>query len=269
MKHFVAVFLCALALSACAGSPKQVNLDLTPEVYYDKAMAYMDEKNYKEAIPLFEDLERKHPYSQWSTRGQMMMIFAQYEMQRYSEAVDAANRFMRLHPGYEDLDYVYYMKAMSYYNRLTDVKRDQTYTRKALDVFLELQQRFPRTEYAKDVEKKILLCNDHLAGQEMTVARYYQKHGRMIGAINRYQSVVKDYERTSQVAEALYRMTEVYVSLGLREKAQQAAAILGHNFPENNWYKKSYALMVEENLAPAGSRDSWMKRFKNGVSNLF
>lgn len=269
MKHFVAAFLCALTLTACAGAPKEVKQEMAPEAYYEKAMAYMDEKNFQQAIPLFEDLERKHPYSQWSTQGKVMMIFAQYEMKRYSETVDSADRFMRLHPGYKDLDYVYYMKAMSYYNRLADVKRDQTYTRKALDVFVELQKRFPNTKYAQDVDKKILLCRDHLAGQEMTVARYYQKQGRMIGAINRYQSVVKEYERTSQVPEALFRMTEVYVSLGLSDKAQQSAAILGHNFPESKWYAKAYDLMVKKELAPVGERASWMTRFKEGLSNLF
>ncbi len=270
MKQLLSAFFALTLLTACAGkAPESLLTQATPEQMYEKAMSFMDDKRYREAVPIFEDLERKHPYSKWSTKGKVMAIYAHYEMERYGEAIESADQFMRLHPGYPELDYVYYMKGLSYYNRISDVKRDQEESRKALDVFVELQKRYPRSEYAEDVQKKILLCLDYLAGQEMTVARFYQKQGRFIGAINRYQHVVRMYEQTSHVPEALFRMTEVNLSLGLRSEAQKAAAILGHNFPESKWYNKAYGLMVAENLAPAEARTSWFTRFKKGLTELF
>lgn len=258
----------ALMLSACTVVEKQEIIGKV-DTLYNRGMDQVENKQWKEAVNTFEELERQHPYSEWATRAQMMTAYAQFRAEEYDEAVVTADRFIRLHPGHKDLPYMYYIKGMSHYYRISDVRRDQGSTRDALAVFEELVQRFPDSKYAQDARLKITLCKDHLAGQEMMVGRFYQEQKKYQAAINRYQSVVDEFARTPQSQEALYRITECYLALGVNDEAQRSAAILGYNHPKSEWYAKAYELMTEKKLAPQGEKDTWFTKVKTGIKNLF
>lgn len=262
------LLVAALALSACTVIEKQEIIGKV-DTLYNRGMDQLESKQWGPAINTFEELERQHPYSEWATRAQMMTAYAHFSAEEYDEAVVASDRFIRLHPGHKDLPYAYYIKGMSHYYRISDVKRDQGSTRDALAAFEELVQRFPNSKYAQDASLKITLCKDHLAGQEMAVGRFYQEQKKYQAAINRYQTVVTTYPRTPQSQEALYRITESYLALGVDDEAKRAAAILGYNHPKSEWYGKAYTLLTDKQLAPVGQKESWFTRVKEGVTKLF
>ncbi len=193
-----------------------------------------------------------------------MQSYAHYRRNQYDDAVNAANRFITLHPGHKDAPYAYYLIALSNYERIVDVKRDQTNTQKALESLEEVERRFPSTAYARDAGKKALLAKDHLAGKEMEVGRYYLKQGSYLAGINRFKRVVTDYQTTSHTPEALYRLAEGYMALGVASEAQTAAAVLGHNFPQSQWYKDAYTLVSSDGSEPVENQSSWIsKAFKS------
>jgi outer membrane protein assembly factor BamD len=217
------------------------------------------------AAKAFDEVERQHPYSTWATKAQLMAAYALYQANKYDEAVLAAQRFTQLHPGNKDAPYAYYLIAICHYEQITDIGRDQRTTQKALDALEEVVRRFPTSEYARDARLKIDLTRDHLAGKEMDVGRFYLKRRQYVAAINRFRSVVEKYQTTSHVPEALHRLTEAYLMLGVTGEAQTAAAVLGHNFPGSDWYMDSYALLTGHDLRPEVKKESWIGRAWNKV----
>jgi outer membrane protein assembly factor BamD len=232
---------------------------------YNKGLDEMKDSAYRTAAKSFGEVERQHPYSIWATRAILMQAYAQYQRNAYDEAINAANRFITLHPGHKDAPYAYYLIALCNYEQINDVRRDQSKTQKALQSLEEVARRFPGTSYARDAQAKAALARDHLAAKEMDVGRFYQKKGSYLSSINRYKKVVIDYQTTSQTPEALYRLTESYMALGVRSEAQTAAAVLGHNYPNSEWYKDAYALLQNDGLAPVENKESWISRAWSSV----
>tara|TARA_R110002072_G_scaffold90603_1_gene202684 strand:+ start:127 stop:954 length:828 start_codon:yes stop_codon:yes gene_type:complete len=255
--------LCAFSivvlLSACSGtSEPDAYVERPVEDLYNQALADLNNENYGQAARGFDEVERQHPYSVWSTKAQIMSAFAYYQSNEYDQAILAAERFIELHPGNKDVAYAYYLVAISYYEQITGVERDQKVTRQALDALQNLVRRFPNTEYAQDARLKIDLTRDHLAGKEMAIGRYYLNQKHIVGAINRFRTVVEEYQTTTHAPEALHRLTEAYLILGIRDEAQTAAAVLGYNFPGSEWYEDSYALLDKNYLKPEIHEDSWI-----------
>lgn len=213
------------------------------EKLYNDAAARLDNGEYYEAAKAFDEVDRQYPYSQWAARAQLMSGFAHYKNLKYDEAIIALNRYIELHPGDADVSYAYYLKALCSYEQITDVRRDQRTTQEALEALRQVVQRFPDSRYAKDALLKIDLTTDHLAGKQMEIGRYYQTRKEYQAAINRFQRVVEQYQTTTHVPEALHRLTESYLALGLASEARRTAAILGHNYAESSWYKDTYKLM--------------------------
>jgi outer membrane protein assembly factor BamD len=243
-RALLSLALLALALTGCAGADdEQEYVERPVDELYNEALDLMRDDNPRAAAQAFEEVERQHPYSQWATRAQLMSAYAFYQADDYDQAVDAARRFIDLHPGHKDVAYAYYLIGVSYYEQISDVGRDQRNTELALEAFDELMRRFPRSGYARDAGLKADLARDHLAGKEMEIGRYYLKRGKYVAAINRFRSVVERYQSTTHVPEALHRLTEAYLSLGVAEEARRTAAVLGYNFPSSIWYEDSYALI--------------------------
>jgi outer membrane protein assembly factor BamD len=216
------------------------------DTLYNRALDDLGAQEYKSAAKEFEEVDRQHPYSVWATKAQIMAAFTYYQSNKYDEAQIALDRFIQLHPGHRDIPYAYYLKALCYYEQISDVGRDQAMTQKALDGLADVVKRFPETPYARDARLKVELTIDHLAGKEMDIGRYYQKQQQYIGAINRYRVVIERYQTTTHVPEALHRLVECYLALGVKSEAKEAAAVLGHNFPGSDWYADSFFLMTGE-----------------------
>lgn len=248
-KTFLSLFLC-LCLAGCSGggdikTDKAVDA-ISAEALYEKASGAMEEKNYKAATQYFEEVERQHPYSSWSARAQLMGAYSSYLDQRYDEAIISLDRYIQLHPGADDVDYAYYLKALCFYERISDVRRDQDMTVQAVKALNSLINRFPGSQYTRDARLKRDLTLDHLAGKEMEVGRYYLNRGHVNAAINRFRSVITHFQTTSHVPEALHRLVEAYITLGLKQEAFSVAAVLGHNYPGSKWYERSYALLDDQ-----------------------
>ncbi len=252
----------AAGLAACgSGDDEIAYVERPPEQIYGEAVQELEERNFIEAAQLFDEVERQHPYSRLATTAQTMAAFAYYEALRYDEAIVTLDRFIQIHPGHEDIAYAYYLRAISYYEQISDVRRDQRMTELALQSLEEVVRRFPETEYARDSSLKLDLTRDHLAGKEMEIGRYYLNQGNMHAAIRRFRTVIEQYQTTSHVAEALHRVTEAYLQLGVIPEARDAAAVLGHNFPGSPWYEDSYALLAEEGYEPsARAQKGWLAR---------
>jgi outer membrane protein assembly factor BamD len=234
--------------------------DQTVANLYNSGLADLNSNSYKSAAKKFAEVERVHPYSKWATKALLMQGFANYQGNNYGEAIDACQRFIQLHPGHADTPYAYYLVALAQYEQIADVSRDQSQTQHALDALDEVSRRFPDSKYAGDAKQKALLARDHLAGKEMEVGRYYLKHGSYLAGINRFKKVVTDYQTSSQTPEALYRLTEGYIALGVTSEAQTAAAVLGHNFPQSQWYKDAYTLVSSNGQAPLENQTSWISK---------
>jgi outer membrane protein assembly factor BamD len=213
------------------------------ETLYTAARQTLERRNYRLAAAQFDEVERQHPYSVWARRAQLMSSFAYFVSGQYSESIGAAQRFLSLHPGSREAPYAYYMVALSYYNQITGVQKDQKITQQALDALGELVRRYPNTDYAADARLKIDLARDHLAGKEMEVGRFYQTQGLYLAAIIRFRTVVDRYDTTSHTPEALERLVESYLAMGIPEEAVKAAAVLGSNYPDSKWYERSYKLI--------------------------
>lgn len=250
MRRILAVIAAAWmgALAACESTPETSYVERSVSVIYNEAMDKLAAENYLTAAELFDEVERQHPYSYWATKGQLMAAFARYKKNEYDEALIGLDRFIQLHPGSPDVPYAYYLKALCYYERVKDVSRDQKNTKMALESFEELTVRFADSKYTENAEPKIKLLTDHLAGKEMTIGRYYQKREHYLAAINRFRAVVEEYETTVHVTEALHRLVESYLALGMTEGARKTAAILGYNFPNSDWYWDTYGLLEENDL---------------------
>ena len=249
-----------LALLVGCAPGEEPYVERPVEELYNEAMDSLLDEDFEAAVAGFAEVERQHPYSVWATRAQIMSAFVYYQSNRYDDAIAAAGRFIELHPGNRDAAYGYYLIAMSHYEQITDVGRDQRTTALALQALEEVVRRFPGSTYARDARLKIDLARDHLAGKEMTVGRYYLRRGNPVAAIGRFRKVVELYQTTSHAAEALHRLTEAYLALGVSGEAQTAAAVLGHNYPGSRWYEHSYALLVDSDLTPEADEESWISR---------
>lgn len=247
--------LLSLALASCASTgKKEADEKLLPvETLYNKAAHLLDDGKYSEAATAFNDVDRQYPYSQWATKAQLMAGYAQYKDLKYDEAILALEHFIELHPGDENAAYAWYLKSLCYYEQITDVGRDQKMTEMALDGLQQVLQRFPQSKYARDAALKVDLTKDHLAGKEMEIGRYYLDRKLYQSAAARFQKVVTQYQTTTHVPEALHRLVESYLALGLREEALKSAAILGHNYPQSSWYRDTYRLMGGKIPALAGA----------------
>ena len=243
--------VCAALLAAgCSSDDEPAYVERPPETIYNEALAELDEENFSLAAQFFDEVERQHPYSQWATRAQLMAAFAHYQATEYEDAILALDRFLALHPGNDSSAYAYYLRALCYYERITDVERDQLITEQARDALQEVVRRYPNTDYARDAALKLDLTLDQLAGKEMTIGRWYLRQGHYNAAINRFRAVVQRYQTTTHVPEALHRLTEAYLAIGLPQEARANAAVLGHNYPGTDWYLDSYALLVDEGVRP-------------------
>jgi len=278
----------ALLLAACGGN-KDTYVEKPVEDLYNSAMDQLLDHSYDKAAKSFDEVERQHPYSVWATKAQLMSAYALYQGAKYDESIVAADRFIQLHPGHRDIAYAYYLKALDYYVQIADVARDQRATEKALTSLGEVVRRFPESRYGRDARLKIDLARDHLAGKEMEIGRWYENQRLYLAAINRFQRVVADYQTTTHVPEALHRLTECYLSLGLTEEAQRTASVLGYNYPGSAWYSDSFALFKSRQptaiaegsgnetpgKAPAPSPSSksasggWFGRVFDSVTSIF
>lgn len=213
------------------------------DTLYTAAKNKLDAGDTKTAAALFDEVERQHPYSPWARRAQLMSAFSYYAARDYTKAIQNAQRFLSIHPGNRDAPYAYYLIALSYYEQISDVARDQKDTLQAKEALTEVVRRYPATRYADDARLKLDLVNDHLAGKEMDIGRFYQRSGKWLAAAVRFRNVIDTYQTTSHTPEALYRLVETNLAIGIPEEAQKAAAVLGANYPGNEWYQKAYALM--------------------------
>jgi outer membrane protein assembly factor BamD len=245
---------CALALSACAGKAKKPQLafqERPVESIYSAGAIKLDERHWVDAVQYFQEVERQHPYSEWSRRSILMTAYAHYEANDYDDARGDADRFVSLYPGSPSASYAYYIKAVCYFEQIIDVGRDQAATEQALAALREVVRRYPTTEYATDAKLKIDMVNDQLAGKEMAIGRWYLRQNMPLAAIGRFKTVIDRYQTTSHTAEALYRLVETYLTLGLDEEAKRNAAVLGFNYPGDGWYSDAYTLMSGKGLQPA------------------
>ncbi len=262
-----AVLLTGLALSACSSDDSEdlAYVERPVEELYNEAVDEMEGGNYYAAAPLFDEVERQHPYSIWARRAILMAAFCHYQVNQYDSAIIAAQRYIALHPGNPNVGYAYYLVAQSFYEQITDVARDQRTTERALAALQEVVRRFPDSEYARDARLKIDLTLDHLAGKEMHIGRWYLNRSQYVAAINRFRTVIVRYQTTTHTAEALHRLTEAYMALGVAHEAQTAAAVLGYNYPGSEWYEYSYALLANDGLQPLENESSWISRAWNSV----
>jgi outer membrane protein assembly factor BamD len=210
---------------------------------YTTAKARLDGGNYEVAAALFDEVERQHPYSPWARRAQLMSAFSYYMAQKYNESINSARRFLSIHPGNKDAPYAYYLISLCYYEQISDVTRDQKITQQALSALGEVQRRYPNTRYAADAGLKVDLVNDHLAGKEMEIGRFYQRRALWLAASLRFREVADKYQTTTHTPEALYRLTESFLAMGVPAEAKKSAAVLGANYPGSKWYDRAYELM--------------------------
>ena len=232
---------------------------------YKKGVTELEKRDFETSAKTFTRLEKAYPYSQYQRKGLLMATYTQYQDKKYDDAVGSAKRYLTLYPNSPDSPYITYLEGMSYFNQIPDVNHDLGQAEKAIEVFDSVVAKYATSEYAADARYKADVARDQLAGQEMTVGRYYQNRGEFTAAINRYRTVLAKYQTTRQSEEALERLTETYLALGLPQEAQTAAAVLGHNFPNSEWYKKAYSLLQNGGLAPNEDKGSWISRSFRGL----
>ena len=247
--------LLALPLTGCATmsalnpfaskelNPDDINIP-DAEVLYNRGVDALTARRYNTAATQFDQVEQNYPYSSWAVNAQLMQGYAEYLQSKYTQSISTLDRFIQLHPAHRDISYAYYLRALAHYEQIADVQRDQRATQEAMGALQEVVNRFPESAYGRDAKLKIDLARDHLAGKEMEIGRYYLNQKLYTAAINRFQRVVEDYQTTNHAAEALHRMTEVYLLLGLTDQAKKTAAVLGHNYPGSEWYSDSYAQLA-------------------------
>ena len=242
------VLTCAILLPVAGCASNRAGTDTgyiarDVNTLYSLAKKRLDQNEFAEAAKLFDEVERQHPYSIWARRAQLMSSFSHYMANDYAAAISSSTRFLSIHPGNKDAPYAYYLMSMSYYQQIQDVSRDERMTQQALNSFGELVRRYPESRYASDARLKIDLLNDHLAGKEMEVGRFYERSGNWLAANMRFRNVVEKYQTTSHTPEALQRLVETYLALGVPAEAHKSAAVLGRNYPDSKWYKRAYELI--------------------------
>lgn len=248
----ILVLACALFAVACSSTGRKnkkfAYVERPVEQLYAEATNKLERRRFEEAIAFFEEVERQHPYSAWARRAMLMKAFAYYQDNEYEKTVQSVDQFIALHPGNKDAPYAYYLKAMSYYEQIRDVGRDQDFTNNAVASLNDVIRRYPATEYARDARLKLDLTFDHLAGKEMYVGRFYARQNKHIAAINRFKFVINNYQTTTHVPEALHRLVESYLEIGVESEARAAAAVLGYNYPGTRWYEDTYAALKRNDL---------------------
>lgn len=247
--------LAAIAMAACQNSGATITkapvyVERPVEQLYNEARDQMGRRNYSEAIQGFEEVDRQHPYSEWARRSLLMTAYANYQQNKYEDAIADAQRFTALYPGNESAVYAYYLIAISYFEQIVDVGRDQRMTELALASLNELVQRYPQSEYARDARLKIDMTQDQLAGKEMEIGRYYLREGQHLAAIGRFRRVIDVYQTTTHVPEALHRLVEANLSMGLIDESTKVGAVLGYNYPGSEWYESTYRLLTTRGIAP-------------------
>ncbi len=264
--RMAALVLLAVSLGACSsldlfGSKNETPPDEPADRLYNEGLFLLNnKKDLKKAVTKFEEVDRQHPYSEWARKSLLMTAYAQYQAGNYDECVTSAKRYIALHPGSEDAAYAQFLIASSYFDEIPDITRDQDRTEKALGALDEVIRKYPTSEYAVSAKQKVEVARDQLAGKEMQIGRYYLEKKDFTGAINRFKVVVTQYQTTRQVEEALMRLTEAYMALGISGEAQTAAAVLGHNFPDSPWYKHAYERVKGAGLEPNENKGSWISR---------
>lgn len=262
-----------LTVSACAGQrnrPRLAYEERPVELLYNTGYERLQRARWSDAVDYFQEVERQHPYSEWSRRAILMQIYAYYQNGNYPESIAASDRFIQLFPGSPSAAYAFYMRATCYFEQIVDVGRDQGMAERALAGLRDVARRYPGSSYATDATVKIDMVNDQLAGKEMNIGRYYQRANQPLAAMGRYKAVIDNaaFQRTSHTPEALYRLVEVYLTLGLKDEAVRNGAVLGFNFPGSPWYAEAYALLTEDGArpetAPTAQRESWLRRIIPG-----
>jgi len=261
----------ALVLTACQNTNRREELayvERPVEQLYARATDELDRRDFDQAILLFNEVERQHPYSEWARRSSLMAAFASYESRQFDEAIGTSQRYLSLNPAGQGASYAYYLIAVSHFDQIMDVGRDQKTTELARDALLDVVRRYPETDYARDATVKLDMVYDQLAGKEMEIGRWYLRRNQHLSAINRFRTVVKEYDTTSHAPEALHRLVEVYLSTGLKQEALAAGAVLGYNYPESTWYQYSYRLLSGQGLDPEAATDAqkrtWLQRLIPG-----
>jgi len=239
--------------------------DTSPEALFASGIEALNRGEYARAVGLFDTVDREHPYSAFATNAKLMGAYGEYMRNRYTEALGALDRFIQLHPAHRDIAYAYYLRALCLYEQINDVERDQRTTEQALVALRDVVNRFPNTPYARDARLKMDLGRDHLAGHEMAVGRFYQTRRLHLAAIGRFRRVVDEFQTTNHVPEALHRLTELYLTLGMVEEARRTASVLGHNYPGSPWYQDSYVLLVEGAERDSLDRPRWFRRTFGGL----
>jgi outer membrane protein assembly factor BamD len=277
-RHALALVACGAVLGGCDtlaslnpfDRTEKYRMEIVPEVpaeqLYNQGLARLQKKDFEGAAKKFADLDKQYPYSEWSRKALIMTTYSNYEGQAYPEAVTNAKRYLQLHPASKDAAYAQYLMAMSYYNQVPDVTRDQEQTERAVISLQELVDRYPKSEYVADAKYKIQVTRDQLAGKEMEIGRYYLQRRNYTAAINRFRDVVAKYQTTRHIEEALMRLAEAYMALGIVSEAQTAAAVLGHNFPDSRWYRDAHVLLQSGGLAPREDTGSWISRSFRGLT---
>jgi outer membrane protein assembly factor BamD len=266
----LAAVACIAPLAACAGGAGQTKADTRyvardVNTLYNAARDRLERGLYTQAAALFDEVERQHPYSVWARRAQLMSAFSYYAANDHTKSIDSARRFLSIHPGNRDAPYALYLIALNYYEQIRDVTRDQATTRQAMDALTEVIRRYPQSRYAADARVKMDLVRDHLAGHEMEVGRFYQDRRQWLASVIRFRNVIDEYQQTSHVPEALMRLTESYLALGLPEEARRSAAVLGANFANTPWYQRSYNLVQEFRPNPERGRRAEAQRARENA----
>ena len=264
---FVLLATFAAALGACSMFDKDAIAPEEPadKLYNEGLYLLNNKKDPKEAAKKFEEVDRQHPYSEWARKALVMSAYAYFEAGEFEDCINSARRYVTLHPGSPDAAYAQYLIGSAYFDQIPEISRDQGRTEKALENLEEVVRRYPSSEYAVAAKRKMEMARDQLAGKEMEIGRWHLQRREFTGAINRFKVVVTRYQRTRHVEEALMRLTEAYMALGIVDEAQTSAAVLGHNFPDSRWYKDAYALMQSKGLQPSENKGSWISQaFKMG-----
>ena len=270
MRRRAAAFLIApslaLGLAGCFGRDEEAALNADPpDLMYNQGLALLNAGDTSDAAKKFQSVDREHPYSEYARRSMVMSAFLNFRNGKYTEAINDAQRYVTLFPASPDAAYAQYLIGESYFRQIPDVTRDQDLSRKAIEAMGEVVRKYPESEYAEDARRKMDIARDQIAGKEMQIGRYYMERREMLAAVNRFKTVVSEYQTTRHVEEALHRLTESYLALGIVPEAQTAAAVLGHNFPDSEWYQDSHKLLSERGVAPEENRGSWISRaFRGG-----
>jgi outer membrane protein assembly factor BamD len=250
--------------------PEKYKSEITPDIpaedLYNQGLAKLKARDYEGAAKKFTEVEKAFPSTEWGRKGLLMATFAQYQKPAYDDAVQSAQRYIGLYPNSSDTPYAFYLAGMSYFNQVPDTMRDQQPAEKAVEIFTALIQKYPQSEYVSDARYKMQIARDQLAAKEMQVGRFYLTRNNYPAAVNRFHDVLGKYQNTRHTDEALYRLTEAYLAMGIVGEAQTAAAILGHNFPDSQWYKDAHSLLQKDGLEPEDHKDSWISKLSKTLS---